>query len=103
MLVCMRIIAFSRLRDFWRQSGRGDAEQALRAWYAEAKKADWRTPSEVNATYGNASFVAGNRVIFNIRGNKYRLVVAVRYEFRLIYVRFVGTHAEYDKVDAETV
>jgi len=102
-LLGVRIIAFSRLRDFWQQPGRGDAEQALRAWYAEAKRADWRTPSEVKAAYGNASLLPGNRVVFNIRGNKYRLVVAVRYEFRLMYVRFIGTHAEYDSVDAETV
>jgi mRNA interferase HigB len=99
----VRIIAFSRLRDFWRQPGRADAEQPLRAWYAEAKKADWRLPSDVKAAYGNASLLPGNRVVFNVAGNKYRLIVAVKYEFRLLYVRFVGTHSEYDRIDAERV
>lgn len=97
----MRIIALSTLRAFWdRHPG---AEASLRAWYALASRADWRTPRDIKAAYRNASFTANNRVVFNIKGNDYRLVVAVRYDRGLMYVRFVGTHQQYDKVDVETV
>jgi mRNA interferase HigB len=97
----MRIIALSTLRDFWEK--RPDAESALRAWHALASRADWTTPADIKAAYRNASFTANNRVVFNIKGNDYRLVVAVRYEKGLMYVRFIGTHREYDKIDVETI
>lgn len=97
----MRIIAKKTLREFW---GRfPDAEQPLKAWYAEAKHADWQTPNDVKAKYASASILKGSRVVFNICGNKYRLVVKINYPHRIIYVRFVGTHEEYDGIDAETV
>jgi len=89
------------LRDHWESFP--DAEQALRAWYAEAKNATWRTPADVKAAYGNASIVANNRVVFNICGNKYRLVVQMHYNTGFAFVRFVGTHAEYDKIDVTVV
>jgi len=97
----MRIIAISQLRAFW--SKHSQAEMPLRAWYAEASRADWRGPTDIKAAYRNASFLPGNRVIFNIKGNDYRLVVAVHYNRGMMFIRFVGTHAEYDRIDAGTI
>lgn len=97
----MRIIALSTLREFWEKNP--DAETPLRAWYALASRADWSTPADIKDVYRNASFTGNNRVVFNIKGNDYRLVVAVRYDRGLIYVRFIGTHREYDRIDVETI
>jgi len=97
----MRVIAKRTLRAFWERHA--DAEGALRAWHAEAKRANWKGPADVKRDYPSASVIAGDRLVFNIRGNRYRLIVAVRYEFQVVYIRFVGTHAEYDKVSAATV
>ena len=99
----MRIIAIKTLRLFWQRSGRSDAEQPLRAWYAEAKSADWDGPVAVKEKYRSASVVGDNRIVFNIAGNKYRLVVKFNYPYRTGYVRFIGTHAEYDAIDVETI
>ncbi len=99
----MRIISRRTLREFWEQRGRGDAEQPLRSWFAEASRATWRTPADVKAAYRNASFVGGDRVVFDVGGNKYRLVVAVKYSAQIVFIRFVGTHAEYDGIDVEEV
>ena len=96
----MRILALRTLREFW--SRHPDAEVPLRSWYALASRADWRLPADVKAAYRNASFVANNRIVFNVKGNKYRLVVAVHYGRRMLFIRFVGTHREYDGIDAET-
>jgi mRNA interferase HigB len=97
----MRVIAKKMLREFWETHG--DVEQALKAWYQDAKNADWKGPNDIKKTYASASIIANNRVVFNIRGNTYRLVVAINYEFSIVYIRFVGTHKEYDQIDAETV
>jgi mRNA interferase HigB len=97
----MRIIAVSTLRKFWEKHP--DAETPLRAWYALAGRADWATPADIKAAYGNASFTANNRVVFNIEGNAYRLVLAIRYDRGLMYVRFIGTHREYDRLDPTTI
>jgi len=97
----MRVIALKALREFWEQHA--DAEQALRAWYHDVKKATWKTPTDIKAIYRNASFIANNRVVFNIKGNQYRIVVAIQYQHRAVYIRFVGTHEEYDKIDATKV
>jgi mRNA interferase HigB len=99
----MRIIAIKTLRDFWGMPEYRDAEHPLRAWYAEAKKANWKGPEKIKEDYRSASIVGNNRVVFNIRGNKYRLVVAARYEIGLVFVRFIGTHARYDKIDARRI
>jgi len=80
-----------------------DAEQPLKTWFQEAKAADWATPQDVKNEFGNASFIADNRVIFNIAGNKYRLIVKFNYFYRVGYIRFVGTHAQYDQVNAEEI
>jgi mRNA interferase HigB len=99
----MRIIAFAALREFWQRRGRGDAEQPLRAWYKEAEKSDWATPADIKHRYPSASFLNDNRVVFNIGGNKYRLIVRVMYRSKTVYIRFIGTHAEYDRIDAHNV
>ena len=97
----MRIVAKRTLRLYWEQEH--EAEQPLKSWFAIASKAEWSSPRDVKATYGNASVLAGNRVVFNIGGNKYRLVVRFDYPRRIGFVRFIGTHAEYDRVDAANV
>ncbi len=96
-MVNMRIILKKKLKDFW--SKHPDAEQPLRAWHDKAKLAEWITSSDIKEAYRNASFVANNRAIFNIKGNKYRLVVAINYSFGIIYIRFIGDHKDYDKID----
>src|SRR5690606_2800615 len=99
----MRIIARKTLRQFWEQAQFADAEQPLRAWFREVSRADWKTPSEIKDAYRSASFVANNRVVFNIGGNKYRLVVRINYDYGVIYIRFVGTHRQYDQINVEEV
>lgn len=97
----MRIIALATLRTFWEKNP--DAESPLRAWYALASRAVWTTPTDIKKAYRNASFTANNRVVFNIKGNDYRLVIAVRYDRGLVFVRFIGTHRQYDKIDVQTI
>ena len=97
----MRIISRKALRDSWEKHP--DARQPLQAWYADVKHADWKSPSDIKAAYRNASFLANNRVVFNIKGNDYRLIASVQYQAGALAIRFFGTHAEYDKIDAETV
>lgn len=97
----MHIIALRTLREFWEPHPA--AETPLRAWYADASRADWQSPADIKAAYRSASFIAGNRVVFNIKGNAYRLIAAVRYTQGLMFIRFVGTHADYDRIDATTV
>jgi mRNA interferase HigB len=80
-----------------------DAEQPLKAWFREASKADLASPSAVKAAYRSASIVAGNRVVFNIAGNKYRLVAKINYPYRVLYIRFIGTHRQYDEIDVTKV
>ena len=97
----MIIISKKILREFW--GVHSDAEQSLKAWHAKAKLSDWKTSSDIKIDYGNASFISNNRVIFNIKGNKYRLVAAINYDFGIIYIRFVGNHKQYDKINVTTI
>jgi mRNA interferase HigB len=97
----MRIFSRSTLREFW--SNHADAEQPLRAWLAETKKCDWKEPGDVLRQYSNARIIGNSRAVFNIKGNDYRLIVAIRYDKGLVFIRFVGSHAEYDKVDPVTI
>lgn len=97
----MRIIALKTLRDFWGRHPQ--AQVPLRAWYALASRSEWKTPAHIKAAYPSASFLAGNRVVFNIKGNDYRLVVAVHYNRGMIFVRFVGTHRQYEVIDAREI
>ncbi|MNF91191.1 mRNA interferase HigB [compost metagenome] len=97
----MRIIAISHLKAFWEQYP--DAEQPLLAWIDEAKKAEWQSPNDIKEKYRSASILKSRRVVFNIKGNDYHLIVAVAYRFGAIYIKFIGTHRQYDAVDADTV
>lgn len=97
----MRVIAKSTLREFW--TVHSDAEGALKAWLADAQRAEWKTPNDVLGNYANISLLAGNRICFNIKGNHYRLIVKVLYNAQVVYIKFVGTHVEYDAIDANTV
>ncbi|MGH6897158.1 MAG: type II toxin-antitoxin system HigB family toxin [Geminicoccaceae bacterium] len=97
----MRIIAKRALRELWRRVPQ--AKEPLRAWYADARAADWASPNAIKARYRSAGILGNNRIVFDIAGNKYRLVVRINYHYRVVYVRFVGTHAEYDRIDAEVV
>jgi mRNA interferase HigB len=97
----MRVITKSTLQAFWRRHP--DAEGPLLAWYREVEKEDWDSPTTVKVRYKSASIVRNNRVIFDIKGNSYRLVVRVNYKYRIVYVKFVGTHVEYDKINVEEV
>lgn len=99
----MHIVARSVLLEFYSQPEYRDAKGALEAWYDVARLAKWTAPSDVKAQYANASIVGKNRVVFNIKGNDYRLVVAIAYKMQWVYVKFIGTHAQYDAVDVETV
>jgi mRNA interferase HigB len=98
----MRVIALKRLRDHWELPGRGDSEQPLKAWHAIVSRASWKHFADVRAQFGSASLV-GDRAVFNVAGNKYRLMAYINYEFYTVYVRFVGTHREYDEIDIEEV
>jgi len=99
----MRIIAFRTLREFWERSEYSDSEASLQAWYHDAKNSDWRNSNEIKQHYKNASIIGEGRVVFNIKGNSYRLVVLIDYEFQIIFIRFIGTHKEYDKIDAKII
>jgi len=96
-----RIIILKPLRAFWERHP--DACQALQAWYHDAKQATWKTPADIKNVYRNACFVGGNRVVFNIKGNQYRLVVAIQYQYGIVYIRFIGSHEDYDRIDASTI
>lgn len=99
----MRVIAIKMLREFWEQSRYADSENALKAWYYEARKAVWNTTQDIKDRYRNASFVGDNRVVFNIHGNKYRLVVHVHFLRGIVRIKFVGTHRQYDEINVETI
>lgn len=97
----MKIVAIKFLRDFWELYP--DAEQPLKAWVDEVRKALWTQPADIKEHYRSASILKNRRVVFNIKGNDYRLIVAVAYRFQAVYIKFIGTHAAYDAIEAETV
>lgn len=100
----MRVISVRALRQFWESDPRGlESEAALRAWNAEAQRADWAEPADIKAQYRGANILTANRAIFNIAGNKFRLVVRISYPYRVVYIRFIGTNEEYDRIDAATI
>ena len=96
-----RIIAKSTLREFWKNHA--DSEQYLKTWYDTAKSSKWNSPNDITPAYVSASIQKNNRVVFNIKGNSYRLIVKFNYEKQWVFIRFIGTHAEYDKIDADTI
>lgn len=100
----MRIIALSTLTSFWETNPAfADSTEPCLAWYRHVLKADWASPADVKQDFRSASILKDGRVVFNIAGNKYRLVVWTNYPYRVIYIRFIGTHAEYDKIDVQTI
>jgi mRNA interferase HigB len=100
----MRIIALSTLKAFWtRTPTYRDAEEPTLAWHRQAIAADWSHPADVKATLGTASILQDGRVVFNLAGNEYRLVVWIDYDYHIVYVRFIGTHRQYDKIDVQDI
>ena len=99
----MRIFTKKTLREFWETNEYQDSEQPLKAWHDEAKHAQWKTPHDIKEQYRHASIMKNNKVVFNIHGNKYRLIVEIDYEYSHCYVLFVGTHKQYDDVNIETL
>ena len=97
----MRVIAKRTLREYWGINP--DSEQQLLAWYREASKAEWKSPNEIKSQYASASILKNSRVVFNISGNKYRLIVEINFPRKWVFIRFIGTHKEYDKIDANTI
>ena len=97
----MRVIAKKTLREFWEKHA--DCEEQLKSWYHEAESANWKSPNDIKTNYPSASILADNRVVFNIKGNKYRLIVKINYDYEVTWIRFVGTHAQYDKIDANKI
>jgi mRNA interferase HigB len=97
----MHIISRKALREFW--TLHPDSEQALKSWYHEVKVATWETSAELTSRYPAASVINAKRVVFNIRGNNYRLIVEIHYGRQMVFIRFVGTHSEYDKIDAKEI
>ena len=100
----MRIIALSTIKRAWHgKSHVDDLREAALAWYRHAARADWASPADVKADFGNASVLKDGGVVFNLAVNKYRLIVEINYPYRVIYIRFIGTHAQYDRVDAQVI
>ena len=97
----MRIIAKKTLRDFWERHP--DSEQSLKAWHLEFREAEWATPAQLKDLYSSASILVNNRVVFDVEGNKYRLIVWIRYQQNMVHIKWLGTHAEFDHVNAEKV
>src|SRR5258708_5936932 len=97
----MRIIAKGHLREFWEKHN--DAEVPLKTWYKIVEKEEWKSMQDIKRIFGNASIIGNNRVIFNIKGNDYRLVVFIIFKIKKVFIRFIGTHKQYDKIDVKTI
>jgi mRNA interferase HigB len=97
----VRIISKKTLREFWEKHK--DSEQQLKSWFQETNSVEWKNPKQIKREYPSASFLADNRIVFNIKGNKYRLIVKINYDHNILWVRFIGTHAEYDKINATKI
>lgn len=99
----MRIISRKKIKEFYEQPGFSDAKGPLESWFHETKNAEWESPADIKHRYPSASFIKDNRVVFNIGGNKYRLVARINYPYKIVYIRFIGTHKEYDRINAEEI
>jgi mRNA interferase HigB len=99
--ICLRVISKKILREFWEKHS--DSQQQLKSWFQEAGNVEWKSPKDIKKEYPGASFLENNRVVFNIKGNKYRLIVRINYDYGMVWIRFVGTHAEYDKINANKI
>ena len=100
-IISVRVIAKKTLVEYYEKNK--EIKSQLEAWYREAKNAEWKNPQEIKKKYAPASIIGGNRVVFNIKGNKYRLVTKIDYQMKIVYIRFIGTHKEYDKINAEEI
>jgi len=97
----LRVISIKILREFWIKHN--DCEQQLKSWYRETEKAKWKNLNELKSEYPTVSILENSRVVFNIKGNKYRLIVKINFQYQIIWLRFIGTHAEYDKINANNI
>jgi mRNA interferase HigB len=97
----VRIISKKILREFWEKHA--DCQQQLTAWFQETSNVEWESPADIKREYPSVSFLQDNRVVFNIKGNKYRLIVRINYDYHMVWIRFIGTHAEYNKIDATRI
>ncbi|MBQ6087618.1 MAG: type II toxin-antitoxin system HigB family toxin [Bacteroidales bacterium] len=97
----MRVMAISTLREFWTKHP--DSEQTLKEWYVKTERASWKSLNDIRNDFNSVDYVKNQRYVFNIKGNNYRLVAAVKFTPQLVYIRFVGTHDEYDSIDASTI
>ncbi len=97
----LRVISKKILRDFWEKHS--DCQQQMKSWFQEASKAEWRNPKEIKIDYPTASFLMDNRMVFNIKGNSYRIIVRINYNYQMVWIRFFGTHSEYDKINATKI
>ena len=101
LVLLMRIVATNTLKGYWKANPR--CEQSLKSWLQEAELADWETPQELKSQFGNASILTGKRVVFNINGNKYRLIVDIEFRLQIIFVVWFGSHKQYDLIDSKTI
>lgn len=99
----MRIISRKTLRDFYENPEYKDPKTPLETWFHETIKAEWNSPAEIKGKYRNTSIIGNNRIVFNIHGNKYRLIIKVHYNLKIVYIRFIGTHKQYDEINAEEI
>lgn len=97
----LRVIAKRTLRDFWEKNA--DCEQQLKSWYLETEKSEWKNINELKVEYPSASILKDNRIVYNIKGNNYRLIVKFNFDYQIGWIRFIGTHEEYDKIDANNI
>jgi len=97
----MRVIAKKILRDFWAKHS--DSEQQLKSWYQEANNAEWKSPNEIKTKYPSASIINNDRIVFNIKGNNYRLIIKINFDYQIIWIRFIGTHSEYDRINVSEI
>ena len=99
----MRVVSHRKLKDFYQTPGREDAEVALERWYEITESAEWSSFADIKADFGSVDYVGNQHYVFNIKGNTYRLVVVIKFVMGYVFIRFVGTHEEYDKIDASTI
>ena len=97
----MRVIAKSTLRNFWEKHS--DSQKQLKVWFYEARKANWKNHEEIKMMYPSASILRNNRIVFNIKGNRYRLIIRINFDYKIIWIRFIGTHEQYGKINAEII
>ncbi len=100
-IISVHVISRKILVDYYNKHK--ETKSQLESWYHEAKNAEWKNPQEIKEKYGSASIIGDNRIVFNIKGNKYRLVTKLKYQMKIVYIRFIGTHKEYDKINAEEI